>query len=234
MRVQHLVLALCVIGGSTLALGALAKPGERKLVDSEIGKLQVTTIAEGLKNPWGIAFLPDGRMLVTERPGTLRIVSADGKLGAPIANVPEVVARGQGGLFDVVIAPDFASSQKIYFSYAEPANASKGEKGNSTAVSSAVLKDNALHQVTRVFSQQPKVESNAHFGSRLVWAPDGTLFITLGDRWSEKDRAQTLDNHQGKVVRINADGSVPADNPFVKTPGAGRRYPPHQQSLMDR
>lgn len=219
MTLRHLAQAI-ILASAALALAASAKPGDSKVITSKTGKLQVTTIAEGLQNPWGIAFLPNGDMLVTERSGSMRIVSANGTLGAPIANVPKVAAQGQGGLLDVVLAPDFASSQKIYFSYAEPGDASKGESGNSTAVSSAVLKDNALHQVTRLFSQQPKVASSAHFGSRLIWAPDGTLFITLGDRWSEKDRAQTLDNHQGKVVRINADGSIPADNPFVKTPGA--------------
>lgn len=220
MKLRHLALALSIFSGSTLALTATAKVGDSKIIHSEAGKFKVTTIAEGLQNPWGLAFLPDGNMLVTERPGTLRIVSRDGTLGKPIANLPKIVAQGQGGLLDVVLAPDFATSQKIYFSYSEPADASKGEKGNSTAVSSALLENNALHRVTRVFSQQPKVESFFHFGSRLIWAPDGKLFITLGDRGSEKERAQTLDNHQGKVVRINADGSIPADNPFVKTPGA--------------
>jgi len=114
------------------------------------------------------------------------------------------------------LAPDFATSKKIYFSYSEP-----GEKGtNSTAVAHAILNGNTLEKVTRIFSQKPKIESSAHFGSRLVWAEDGTLFVTLGDRYSEKDKAQTLDNHQGKVIRINADGSVPQDNPYVKKAGA--------------
>jgi glucose/arabinose dehydrogenase len=184
-------------------------------VKTEAGAIQVKTIAQGLKNVWSMAFLPDGRMLVTERPGNMRIVDADGKVGAPLAGLPDIYAQGQGGLLDVVLAPDFATSKRIYFSYSEP-----GAGGNSTAVSYARLNDDKLENVTRVFSQQPKIDSGAHFGSRLVWAPDGTLFITLGDRYGEKDKAQTLDNHQGKVVRINADGSVPADNPFVKTAGA--------------
>jgi glucose/arabinose dehydrogenase len=184
-------------------------------VKTEAGMIQVKTIAQGLKNVWSMVFLPDGRMLVTERPGDMRIVSADGKVDAPLAGLPDIYAQGQGGLLDVVLAPDFATSKRIYFSYSEP-----GAGGNSTAVSYATLTDNKLEKVTRIFSQQPKIDSGAHFGSRLVWAPDGTLFITLGDRYGEKDKAQTLDNHQGKVVRINADGSVPADNPFVKTAGA--------------
>jgi glucose/arabinose dehydrogenase len=209
MKYSLIAAALC----ASLALPmANAKPVE---VKTETGNIQVKVVAEGLENVWGMTFLPDGSMLVNERPGRMRIVTSDGKLGKPLAGLPEILAQGQGGLLDVVTAPDFATSKKIYFSYTEP-----GKGGNSTAVSSAVLNGDKLENVTRVFSQQPKVESNAHYGSRLVWAPDGTLFITLGERYSEKDKAQTLDNHQGKVVRINADGTVPKDNPFVKTPGA--------------
>ena len=213
MKLRSLSLALC--------LAALAPMASAKTltVKTEAGKIQVKTIAEGLENAWGMAFLPDDSMLVTERVGKMRIVSADGKLGEPLSGLPEIVARGQGGLLDVVLAPDFATSKKIYFSYSEPGEGSES-KLNSTAVSFATLNGNTLENVTRVFSQQPKISSNNHFGSRLVWAPDGTLFITLGDRYSEKDQAQTLDNHQGKVVRINADGSVPKDNPFVNTKGA--------------
>lgn len=184
-------------------------------IKTETGSVQIKTIARGLQNAWGMTFLPDGRMLVTERPGRMRIVEVNGSVGEPLAGLPSIAAGGQGGLLDVVLAPDFATSKKIYFSYSEP-----GKGGNSTAVSFATLNGNKLENLTRVFSQQPKVESSAHFGSRLVWAPDGTLFITLGDRYSQKEQAQTLDNHQGKVVRINADGTVPKDNPFVKTTGA--------------
>ena len=219
MNIRQLALALSLGLAAPLAL---AKSSAALEIATETGKIRVTTIAEGLNNPWSMAFLPDGRMLVTERPGNLRIVDAQGKLSAPISGLPEIVVKGQGGLLDVVLAPDYATSHKIYFSYAEPA--AKG-KGNSTAVSYATLvlaKDgaNRLEKVTRVFSQAPKIDSGGHFGSRLVWAPDGTLFITLGDRYSEKDDAQTLDNHHGKVVRINADGSVPAINPYVKTASA--------------
>jgi glucose/arabinose dehydrogenase len=209
MKLRTLSLTLCI---AALAPFANAKTLSIK---TETGNIQVKTIAEGLENIWGMAFLPDGNMLVTERRGRMRIVSADGTLGEPLTGLPDIYAQGQGGLLDVVLAPDFTSSKKIYFSYSEP-----GKGGNSTAVSFATLNGNKLENLTRVFSQQPKKDSGAHFGSRLVWAPDGTLFITLGDRYSEKDKAQTLDNHQGKVVRINADGTVPKDNPFVKTPGA--------------
>ncbi len=210
MKYSLLGAALCF----SLAIPlATAKPLDIK---TENGTIRVNTIAEGLENVWSLAFLPDGKMLVTEKPGRMRIVSLDGKLGEPLQGLPKIYNQGQAGLLDVVLAPDFATSKKIYFSYSEP-----GDKGtNSTAVSYATLNGNKLENVTRVFSQKPKIDSNNHFGSRLVWAADGTLFITLGDRYSEKDKAQTLDNHQGKVIRINADGSVPKDNPFVKTPGA--------------
>ncbi len=198
---------------------ALAQPlAEAKplVIKTDTGNIQVNTIAEGLENVWSLAFLPDGNMLVTEKPGRMRIVTAQGKVGEPLQGLPKIYNQGQAGLLDVVLAPDFATSKKIYFSYSEP-----DEKGkNSTAVSFATLNGNTLENVTRIFSQQPKIDSGAHFGSRLVWKEDGTLFITLGDRYSEKDKAQTLDNHQGKVIRVNADGTVPKDNPFVKTPGA--------------
>ncbi len=203
--------------GLALGLALCATLAQAKSLDIKNAStpLKVVTVAEGLKNPWGMAFLPDGRMLVTEKPGTMRIVSPDGKLGPALKGVPEVMSRGQGGLLDVVLAPDFATSKRIYFSYSEPEG-----RANSTAVAHAVLKDDGLENVTRIFAQQPRVESNAHFGSRLVFRPDGTLFVTLGDRYGRMHEAQTLDTHHGKVVRINADGSVPEDNPFVNTPGA--------------
>lgn len=210
MKYSLLGAALCFSLAFPLAQ---AKPVDIK---TEAGSIRVKTFAEGLQNVWSLAFLPDGKLLVTEKPGRMRIVTADGKIGEPLQGLPKIYNQGQAGLLDVVLAPDFATSKKIYFSYSEP-----GEKGtNSTAVSHAVLNGNKLEKVTRIFSQKPKIESSAHFGSRLVWAEDGTLFVTLGDRYSEKDKAQTLDNHQGKVIRINADGSAPENNPFVKTAGA--------------
>ncbi len=210
MKYSLLGVALCF----SLALSvAQAKPVN---VKTENGNIRVNTIAEGLENVWSIAFLPEGKMLVTEKPGRMRIVTLEGKVGEPLQGLPAIYNQGQAGLLDVVLSPDFATSKKIYFSYSEP-----GEKGtNSTAVSHAILNGNKLEKVTRIFSQKPRIDSNNHFGSRLVWAGDGTLFVTLGDRYSEKDQAQTLDNHLGKVIRIGADGSVPKDNPFVKTPGA--------------
>lgn len=172
---------------------------------------RVQPVAHGLVHPWGLAFLPDGRMVVSERPGRLRTVAPDGRVGPPLAGLPPVAAVGQGGLLDVLAAPDFAQSQRLYWSYSEP-----GDGGsNGTAVASARLVGDRLADVAVLFRQQPKVDSRAHFGSRLVWARDGTLFITLGDRFSRRDDAQNLANHLGKIVRLRADGSVPPDNPFV-------------------
>lgn len=218
LKLSTLNLALCLIACSPAIYTETASAATIS-VKTETGNIQVKTIAQGLENVWGMAFLPDGSMLVTERAGRMRIVSTAGKVGEPLTGLPPMYAKGQGGLLDVVLAPDFASSKKIYFSYSEPAEGDASEL-NSTAVSFATLNGNKLENLTRVFSQQPKINSGHHFGSRLVWAPDGTLFITLGDRYSEKDSAQTLDNHLGKVVRIHADGSVPKDNPFANTAGA--------------
>lgn len=172
-------------------------------------------VIRGLANPWAVAFLPDGRFLVTERAGRLRIVERDGRVGAPVAGLPLVDAGGQCGLLDVVLDPRYAENGWVYWSYAEA-----GEGGNSVAVARGKLQGNSLTEVRKIFTQWPKVSSSLHCGSRLVFARDGRLFVTLGDRFSRKDDAQTLDNHLGKIVRIEADGRVPADNPFVATAGA--------------
>jgi aldose sugar dehydrogenase len=172
-------------------------------------------VARGLANPWAVAFLPDGRFLVTERAGRMRIVERDGKLGEPLAGLPPVDAGGQCGLLDVVLDPKHADNALVYWSYAEA-----GEGGNGTAVARGKLQGNRLAEVQVIFRQLPKVSSNLHCGSRLVFARDGKLFVALGDRFSRKDDAQKLDNHIGKVVRIEPDGRVPADNPFVATAGA--------------
>jgi len=173
------------------------------------GPVRVVTVTEGLENPWGMAFLPDGRLLVTERPGRLRIVAKDGKLGGPLEGVPAVHAINQGGLLDVALDPGFASNRLVYLSYTEPRDG-----GNGTAVARGRLTDGGLADVEVIFRQQPTVKGGHHFGSRLVFARDGRLFVTLGDRFTERARAQTLDSHLGKVVRIERDGKVPADNPF--------------------
>jgi glucose/arabinose dehydrogenase len=183
----------------------------------------VVTIAEGLQNPWAIAFLPDGRFLVTERPGRLRIVSTDGKLSEPVVGLPAVDARAQGGLLDVVLDPKYAANQLIYWSYAEPT----AEQGvNNTAVARGRLIAEAatprVENVQVIYHQTPSLRSPLHFGSRLVWARDGTLFVTQGDRSITEGRMQSqrMDGLLGKIVRINADGTVPKDNPFVGLPGA--------------
>jgi aldose sugar dehydrogenase len=199
---------------------ALATPGFAQGVKPQ-------TVAGGLQHPWAVAFLPEGRFLVTERPGRLRIVERDGKLGKPIEGVPEVAASGQGGLLDVILDADFASNRTLYFCYAEPAAVGNS---NSTALARATLSaDGArLADVKVIFSQKPKFSSSAHFGCRIVESrapgvngkPDGKLFLTLGDRFSRAEDAQKLDNHHGKIVRVNKDGSVPPDNPFVGRAGA--------------
>jgi glucose/arabinose dehydrogenase len=177
--------------------------------------VRAETIATGLEHPWALAFLPEGRFLVTERPGRMRVVEADGKLGAPLAGVPEVVARGQAGLLDVVLDSAFAQNRTLFFCFSEA-----GEGGNGTALARARLGAGRLEDVKVIFRQQPKVSSNLHFGCRIVEAKDGTLFMTLGERFSRKEDAQRLDNHLGKIVRVAKDGSVPRDNPFVGRAGA--------------
>ncbi|OIM99022.1 oxidoreductase [Idiomarina sp. MD25a] len=181
-------------------------------VQTERHTLSLETISEGLNHPWGIAFLPSGDMLVTERSGTLNIITQDGKK-TPIQGTPEVVAKSQGGLLDVNIDPNYADNGWVYISYSELDPG--GGKGNSTAVMRGKIDGDKWTQGEVIFRQAPKYESNAHFGSRLVFSPEGHLFITLGDRYSRMEDAQTLDNHHGKVIRIWPDGSIPEDNPFV-------------------
>lgn len=181
----------------------------------------VVTVTEGLQNPWGMAFLPGGTMLVTERPGRLRVVDAEGRLSEPVAGLPAVDARGQGGLLDVAVDPGFARNQLIYWSYAEPREGG----ANNTAVARGKLVDGApprLDEVQVIYHQAPSMASRAHFGSRLVFGRDGTLFVTQGDRSITEGRmqAQRMDVLIGKVVRINPDGSIPKDNPFVGKEGA--------------
>lgn len=175
--------------------------------------VEMTTLTENLSHPWGMTFLPDGSLLVTERDGILNHISADGSERKEIKGTPEVVARSQGGLLDVNIDPNFEDNGWVYISYSEPDP--EGGDGNSTAVMRGKIDGGQWIDGEVVFRQAPKYESGAHFGSRLIFSPEGHLFITLGDRYSRMEDAQTLDNHHGKIVRIWPDGRIPEDNPFV-------------------
>ena len=179
----------------------------------------VVTVAQGLENPWSLAFLPNGKMLVTERPGLLRVLGADGTLSAPVSGLPMVDTRGQGGLFDVVLDPAFQKNGLIYWTYAEPGNGV-----NNTAAARGRFVDGPaprVEDVQVIFHQAPSLNSTLHFGGRIVFSRDGTLFITLGDRSITEGRmqAQRMDGLLGKIVRLNPDGSVPKDNPFVGKAG---------------
>jgi glucose/arabinose dehydrogenase len=180
----------------------------------------VPVVRSGLEKPFGFTFLPDGRYLITERPGRLRIAAADGTLSAPVAGAPKVDAEGQGGLLDVALDPRFAENRLVYLSYAEPAAGG----GNHTAVARGRLIDGAqprLDGLQVIYRQAPSLNSKLHYGSRLVFAPDGALFITQGERSIVPGRMQArkMDSLLGKIVRIRSDGAVPADNPFVGKPG---------------
>ena len=192
--------------------------GENTSFASSAGQLEVQTMASGLAHPWSLAFLPDGRMLVTERPGRMRIVTLEGQISPPLKGVPEVMASGQGGLLDVVTDKAYAQNKTIYFCYAERS----GSGGGRTAVARAKLNDGLgkLDDVKVIFRQEGPLSSGNHYGCRIAQAGDGNLFITLGDHFSYRDEAQNLGNHLGKLIRIAPDGSVPSDNPFVGRDGA--------------
>ncbi len=215
MRVSTLLATIASVLGlapSTLAAQITKAPAAKTKQ-----AIQVETFAKGLVHPWGLAFLPDGRLLVTERPGRLRIVGRDGTLSPAVQGLPKVYASGQGGLLDVAVSPDFAASGLVFLSYAEPREGGK----NGTAVARGKLiaegSGGRLEQVQAIFRQEPSYASSNHFGSRIVFARDGSLFVTLGDRYSARDEAQNPANHLGKLVRILPDGKPHASNP--KTSG---------------
>lgn len=212
-----LVACMIALGAALGASSApsLAQSPAPAVVKTERGEVEVATFARGLERPWGLAFLPDGRMLVTEKPGRLRIVDAQGTVSAPVAGVPAVSSGGQGGLLDVAPSPGFATDRTVFLSYAEPT-----ERGGRTAVMRAVLDGGALREQTVIFRQSPDASGGNHWGSRLVFDREGNLFVTLGDRYALRDQAQDLGTHVGKVVRIRPDGAVPKDNPFVGRSGA--------------
>jgi glucose/arabinose dehydrogenase len=202
-----LPVALALLYGLAVSGPALSFP--TRSIETRDVRLRVETLASGLQHPWGLAFLPDGQMLVTERPGRLRIVSPAGDISQSVGGLPEVYGEGEGGLLDVALDPEFSSNNLTYVAYAE-----LGDGGASIAVARGRLAGGALRDVQVIFRQLPKVRDPIHFGSRLAFDRDGKLLITLGDRF-EWDGAQDLSNHLGKIARINRDGSIPTDNPFV-------------------
>ncbi len=190
-------------------------PAPRSPTPKSTPGLRAETVARGLEHPWGLAVLPDGRLLVTERPGRLRIVDRNGRLSQPLTGVPKVYTQGQGGLLDVALDPTFPENRLVYLSYAEP-----GAGGAGTAVARGRLGEGGLENVQVIYRQHPKVEGGGHYGSRLVFSRDGKLFVTQGDRMNHRQHAQDLSSGIGKIVRINPDGSIPKDNPFVGKSGA--------------
>jgi glucose/arabinose dehydrogenase len=209
--------------GTALALGPA--PAGAQTITTEEHAFRVVRLVEGLEHPWGLAFLPDGRMLVTERPGRLRVIARDGKLvPEAVSGLPPVAAYGQGGLMDVALHPRFAENGLVYLSYA-----ARGEGGYSTEVARGRLSGGRLEGVQVIFRQHPKSGGSRHFGSRLVFDREDLLYITLGDR-GEQDRAQKPDDHAGSVIRLHDDGRVPKDNPFVGRAG----WKPEKYTLGNR
>ena len=206
-----------ILAAALAGLFALSSPLSAQITKAPAQKtkqaIKAETFAKGLVHPWGMAFLPDGRLLVTERPGRVRLIGKDGKLSAPLQGVPKVYASGQGGLLDVQIGPDFGSSGAVYLAYADPRDGSRN--GTSVARGKLVADGDGgrLEDAKVIFRQDPSYASSSHFGSRIVFTRDGSLFVTLGDRFSARDEAQNPANHLGKLVRLMADGSAYTGNP---------------------
>jgi glucose/arabinose dehydrogenase len=199
------------------SIAAASAPAASQTFPSSAGNIAVETVASGLVHPWALAFLPDGRMLVTEKPGRMRLVTREGVLSPPVAGVPKVFASGQGGLLDVVLDREHAQNRIIYFCFAEPESG-----GARTSMARAKLIEEGaprLDEVKIIFRQEGPLSSGNHFGCRIVQARDGNLFLTMGDHFGPRDQAQNVNNHIGKIVRIAPDGSVPPDNPFVGKQG---------------
>lgn len=194
---------------TVLVLIGLSACGQKQSVESKEGPVQIDNLADKLNHPWGMAFLPDGRLLVTEREGQLCILNTDTSLTEPLEGVPEVFAQGQGGLLDVALHPDFENNRMLYLSFAEPGSNGKA----STALGRGKLEDSRIADFEVIFTQYPKMRGPNHFGGRIVFH-DGYLFLTMGERF-KFEPAQNLENHLGTIVRLNPDGSTPEDNPFV-------------------
>ena len=199
----------------TILLSASPVLAQKSTVKTDAGDIKVNTLAENLNHPWGMAFLPDNRLLVTERAGTLRILDENNKLSEPLAGTPEVFSKGQGGMLDVALHPNFAENNYVYLTYAEPG--SNGTAG--TALGRGVLDGNQIKNFEVIYRMEPKKEGPNHFGGRIVFTEDDKLFLTLADRF-KFDPAQDLSNDLGTIVRINHDGSIPRDNPFVNDANA--------------
>jgi aldose sugar dehydrogenase len=211
LKMSLAFIACVIVGAPSAVQGQAARSPTPASVK---GVVDVQTIAKGLEHPWSLAFLPDKRMLVTERPGRLRLLEPDGRLTETLTGVPQVYASGQGGLLDVVLSPTFDKDRLVYLSFAE-----SGEGGAGTAIARGRLGERGLENTQVIWRQQPKVGGSNHWGSRIVFRPDGTLFVTLGERFNHSEKAQDLSGTLGKIVRINPDGSAPRDNPFVDRAG---------------
>jgi aldose sugar dehydrogenase len=216
MRSSTIACAAGLLTATVVALGCA--PAKSQVFQSSAGSLAVETIASGLDHPWGLAFLPDGRLLVTERPGRIRIVGKDGKISPALAGVPKVFASSQGGLLDVALDRGYGDNHTIYFCYADPVDG-----GARTSLARAQLVDEGtprLDDVKVIFRQDGPLSNGRHFGCRIVQTSDDNLFLSMGDHGSFPNEAQNLGNHLGKLIRIRPDGSVPPDNPFVGRTGA--------------
>ncbi|CAA9357455.1 MAG: PQQ-dependent oxidoreductase, gdhB family, partial [uncultured Microvirga sp.] len=207
---RALTAALSLFVASSASSGLAQTQGSTR-VKTEKADLLVETVARGLENPWGLAFLPDGRMMVSEREGRLRIVSANGQLSQPLGGMPRIAARGQGGLLDVALDPSFAENQVVYLSFAE--NRGGGSAGTSVARGKLNAAGTGLEATQVIFRQEPAYTGGNHFGSRLVLDRTGALFVTVGDRYNLRDEAQNPSNHIGKVIRIRPEGGAAPDNP---------------------
>jgi len=213
------VITASLLAGAIVSVLSAAVPAQAQPVfSSSAGNIAVDTVVSGISHPWALAFLPDGRLLITERPGRLRIASRDGKLSGTLAGLPSVFARGQGGLHDVILDRNFAENSIIYFCFADPvANGARTALARAQLVATAAPR---LEDAKVIFRQEGPLSGGNHFGCRIAQSPDGNLFLSMGDHRDFPKEAQNLANHLGKVIRIRPDGSVPPDNPFVGRAGA--------------